>query len=140
MQKQKTIPIEGRTPVTVRELSVRQIREILDHPEKLTDTQYLTELLAMCTDLTLAALDEMYPSELDEIYTGFAEINAAFLDRVRAILASPAAARMIDGLIDQISTRVSAVLSRLGTAIPSLTDTNGSESALPNPSDSGPNT
>ena len=81
MQKTKTIPIGNRS-FTVRELSVRTIWDLVNNSgdETVSGIDRMKDLLKLgCPDLTEETLLEMYPSEIEELWQAFEEVNASFL-------------------------------------------------------------
>lgn len=81
MRKSKTIKIDNRE-ITVKELRVKDIRQILEMPEAQTDdpVELFNRFLPVVTDLKSEALEEMAPSELKIIWETFKEVNADFLE------------------------------------------------------------
>lgn len=90
-QKIKEVRI-GKKVVTVREMSVRQIASLVDmensepgkdeNPDDFSISELATRLdtfLSMATDTSREELLEMYPSEVEEIWNGFREVNSSFL-------------------------------------------------------------
>lgn len=88
MQKIKTVQI-GKQSFTIKELPVAVVWELMNKKETALAGDVvgqLQNLLALaCPELTTAALLEMYPSEIEELWHGFEEVNAAFLGVVRLI-------------------------------------------------------
>jgi hypothetical protein len=88
MQKVKTIPI-GTRSFTLKELPVRVIWELINNSKAEQTTgplDRLQELLHLaCPELTEEVLLDLYPSEIEELWQGFEEVNGAFLGAVRRI-------------------------------------------------------
>lgn len=86
MQKTKTIQIGNRS-FTVRELPVRVIWDLVNNGmEKAGGVDRMKSMLQLgCPDLTEEVLLDMYPSEIEELWQAFEEVNAAFLGIVRRV-------------------------------------------------------
>ena len=85
MQKTKTVEI-GTKSFLVRELSVRTIKELIDNQGQVDGVDKMKELLRLgCPDLTEDALLDMYPSEVEQLWNEFEEVNASFLGIIRKI-------------------------------------------------------
>ena len=92
MQKTKAIQIGNRS-FTLKELPVRVIWDLInnsptaDQAEKPTGMldRFKDLLQLACPELTQEVMLELYPSELEELWRGFEEVNAAFLGIVRRI-------------------------------------------------------
>ena len=87
MQKVKVIQIRDRS-FTLKELPVRAIRSLINNEgeQELSMLDRCQGLLTLaCPELTATALDDLYPSEIMELWEGFEEVNAAFLDAVRLV-------------------------------------------------------
>ncbi len=88
MQKTKTIQIGSRS-FTLKELPVRVIWDLINNSQAQETTGMLDrfqDLLHLaCPELTQEVLLELYPSEIEELWQGFEEVNAAFLGVVRRI-------------------------------------------------------
>jgi len=87
MQKTKTIQI-GQRSFTLKELSVRVVRDLVgsmdDANESMLDS--CQKLLKLgCPELDFEVLLDMYPSEIEELWKGFEEVNASFLGIVRLV-------------------------------------------------------
>ena len=81
MQKTKTVTIDKET-FTVKELSIKTIYGLINNKDtkKVTDKDFFEELLRLsCPELTFEKMLEMYPSEVDEIYQVWKEVNKSFL-------------------------------------------------------------
>ena len=88
-QHTATVPIkidEKKTrEVTVYELSVKTLRELMRWDEKLSLVDLLDTYLPKFVDLTLDEMDDLYPSDLEKVYEKWKEINAPFLKAARAM-------------------------------------------------------
>ncbi len=88
MQKTKNIQIGSRS-FTLKELPVRVIWDLINNSQAKETTGMLDrfqDLLHLaCPELTPEVLLELYPSEIEELWQGFEEVNAAFLGVVRRI-------------------------------------------------------
>ena len=105
MQKTKTIPIGARS-FTLKELPVRAVWKLLNGGQPAADAVKMVdrcgELLRLaCPELTLDALLDLYPSEIEELWHAFEEVNAAFLGVARRI-------GLIDILIDSFKPVLAA--------------------------------
>lgn len=83
MQKTKTLPDIGGRPVTVYEVRVREVLELLSTPDKEL-AEAAQELLPKCISLTQEELLDLYPSEMDEVWAAFEEVNDSFFSKLRA--------------------------------------------------------
>lgn len=86
MQKTKTMQM-GQRSFTVRELPVRVIWDLVNNgTEKTGGVDRMKNMLQLgCPDLTEEVLLDMYPSELEELWQAFEEVNASFLGVVRRV-------------------------------------------------------
>lgn len=91
MQKTKTLPDIGGRPVTVYEVRTRDVLALLNDKGKSLTTA-ATELLPKCVSLSQDELLDLYPSELDEVWAAFEEVNQSFFVKMRAA-----------GVIDQLA-------------------------------------
>ncbi|MDR2550020.1 MAG: hypothetical protein LBD10_07485 [Desulfobulbus sp.] len=114
MQKIKTIQI-GHKSFTLKELPVRTVWELLNNEQAAGtggQADHCKQLLRLaCPELTDEALLDLYPSEIEELWHGFEEVNAAFLGVVRRI-------GLIDILIDSFKPVLAA---EFGKALMTLT-------------------
>jgi hypothetical protein len=78
MRKTKLIKIDD-LEITVKELRVKDIRQIMNSLSDINDIQNAIELLPMVTDLPTEKIEEMAPSELNQVYDAAKEVNAFFL-------------------------------------------------------------
>lgn len=122
MQKIKTIQIGPRS-FTLKELPVRAVWDLVNNEQQATEPINMVdrgrELLRMaCPELTRDVLIDLYPSEVEELWQGFQEVNAAFLGVVRRI-------GMIDILIDSFRP---ALAAEFGKALLTLTGASATSS------------
>lgn len=113
-QKTKTITIRDKT-FTLQELPVKAIWNLMNSKEENKAVNMFDqgrELLSLaCPELTKDALLDLYPSEIRELWAGFEEVNADFLEVARAIGLDKAITEMIRGGL-MSSTRLFASLLR----------------------------
>jgi glycerate kinase len=114
MRLRKTIKIDDKE-YTIFELTVRQVWNLVNTDGAEGDLGSVEALLqASCSELTRDAAMDMAPSELDQIWEAFKEVNAVFLDLAKT-------AGLADVLIESIKNAVttsiaqSASLSNQGT-------------------------
>jgi hypothetical protein len=74
MRKIKIIKLDERE-VTVKELRVKDIKEVFNEKSKKT----LLDHLPMVTDLATSDIEELAPSELSILWDAVKEVNADFL-------------------------------------------------------------
>jgi len=102
MQKTKTIQISNRS-FTLKELPVRVIWELINNNQtkkKVNMLDSFQDLLKLaCPELTAEVLLTLYPSEIEELWQGFEEVNAAFLGVIRRI-----------GLIDILTEEIKPIM------------------------------
>jgi len=79
MRKTKTIKIDDRE-ITVRELRVKDIRNILEKMDSFKGIDDIYSLLPNAIDISVEDIEQYAPSELNIIYQAFREVNAVFLD------------------------------------------------------------
>jgi len=88
MQKIKVIQI-GKQSFTLKELNTRVVWELANNADSVRAGDMVGRvqgLLALaCPELTEDTLIDLYPSEIEELWKGFEEVNAAFLGAVRLI-------------------------------------------------------
>ena len=77
MRKIKTIKIDDKE-IIVKELRVKEIRDMLSKSEKIKGADDIFAMLPACVNVKTAELDEYAPSELQLIYDAFREVNAVF--------------------------------------------------------------
>jgi len=151
MRQTKTFDIEGRNgSIEVKELTVREILELVD-PAKLEGLSlpefiqhFQTVALPKATSLKTEQLLDMTPSEIDQVWTVFKEVNDTFFglssrlplvkglwDNVKPPLFAACGSFVVDWL-----RRVILEPVIMGSAISSTPSTSTSESIsndLPNP-------
>jgi len=88
MQKIKTIAI-GTHSFTLKELPVRTIWDLINNAQAGDSAdvtgRFQSMLSLACPELTKEALLDLYPSEIEELWAGFEEVNSAFLGTIRRI-------------------------------------------------------
>jgi DNA-binding GntR family transcriptional regulator len=134
---ERTITIKDRGPVTVYELSAKQIRQIVDKLESMDEKQ-IQELLAWCSTASLDEIQEMYPSEIRQLYDAWAEVNTDFLHLIRTAMKQPAVKEFLKDFLEQTLKTASATLSNMGMSMPGNTDTASFSSALEDPAEGMP--
>lgn len=115
MQKTKTIHV-GTRSFTVKELPVRKVWGLLNSDDdQVSLLDKCRELLKLgCPELDTEVLLDLYPSEIEELWHGFEEVNAAFL----------AAARLIGldrALIEGARTVVTTSIGQFASSLPPAT-------------------
>ncbi len=115
MQKTKSVKIGDQTFV-VCELKVREIWELVNNQDTEKDTlsQYQDLLSIACPGITENDLLDMYPSEIDELWTAFKEANNSFLETTRRIGLDQALMEAVKEAV-QGSIRRSAALFNMDT-------------------------
>jgi|GEM_PF-3025662 len=118
MQKTKTIQIGSRS-FTLKELPVRVIWELINNDQSKAKDSMLDRcqnlLQLACPELNQEVLLELYPSEIEELWQAFEEVNAAFLGVVRRI-------GLIDIVIDGIKPIMAAEFNTLAQVRRTSTD------------------
>jgi len=88
MRKEKVVKLDERE-IKVRELRVKDIREIIEEAEKCENQVELIEkILPRAVNLSLKDFEEFAPSELKLLWDAFREVNSVFfdlLDRVEVL-------------------------------------------------------
>lgn len=88
MQKIKTVQI-GKRSFTVKELPIRTIWGLLNNEQDAAEVSILDRgqglLKLACPELDIEALLDMYPSEIEELWQAFEEVNSSFLGKVRMV-------------------------------------------------------
>ncbi len=103
MQKTKTIHI-GTRSFTLKELHMRKVWGLLNNDDQVPMLDRCRELLKLgCPELDTETLLDMYPSEIEELWKGFEEVNAAFLGPVRLIGMDRA---LIEAVRDAVTTSI----------------------------------
>ena len=117
MQKVKIVQI-GTKSFTLKELPVRPVWDLMnadrpDQPSRFAE-QFQQLLALSCPELDKETLLDLYPSEIEELWNAFEEVNAAFLGVVRRIGIDAA-------LIDSIAEVVKASIGRFASLLPPAT-------------------
>lgn len=127
MRRKKTIQLEDRK-VTVYELRVRDIRQILSMDEKVEEMDIdtvVSTVLPMVCDLGPGEFDRMGLSSLMSLWDAAREVNAAFFDLARRAGLGEIVEQVLDEMkisIAQSLTDASAALSAGDTPTPQSTD------------------
>ncbi len=106
MRKIKTVKIDDRE-ITIKELRVKDLISILEGDESRDVMGRVSELLPLCSSLSVDDLREMAPSEIAQIYEAFREVNAVFFDAARQMGLS----EVISALKETIRTEFSEALA-----------------------------
>lgn len=115
MQKTKNIPIGSRT-FTVKELPTRVIWNLVNNGDKTEGVDRMKGLLSLgCPELTDEVLLDLYPSEIEELWDAFEEVNAAFLGLVRRVGLDQAIITAVKAAVMD-SMKLSALSSKADTA------------------------
>jgi len=112
MRKTKSIKIDD-LEINVKELRVKDIRQILNSLSDIRGINDAMALLPMATDLPVEKLDEMAPSELNQVWEAAREVNDFFLGMLEK-------SGMITALRSSIQNNLTASfveLSKPGTLI-----------------------
>ena len=97
MRRIKTIQVDGRGEVTVREVSVKAVYQALS-----TDKDRLEQLKALVDDAVTPGFDEIidwWMSEVEQVLAAFLEINSAFFGIARTL--------KVDGLVADLVEKCS---------------------------------
>jgi hypothetical protein len=124
-KRSKQIAINGEN-IAVYELSVKQIRGIIEELDNLTNEKVL-EILSMCSDVTLSQIEDMAPSDLRQLWDAWSEVNADFLHLIRTAMKRPPIQKAVDDFLSAILTDVHAALS--SAAMQAAGNTDGVSSA-----------
>ncbi|MGE4293709.1 MAG: hypothetical protein AB7E32_16040 [Desulfovibrio sp.] len=121
MRKTKTLENIGGKPVTVYEVRPRDILDWIGDEKSIKDIEKGKDLLAQCCTLTVDEIIDLYPSESEQVWQAFEEVNAAFFALLRAT-----------GVLDEIKDLIRIVASefkeqfvkqyRLGMLTQQITD------------------
>lgn len=90
MRKRKTIKID-EAEITVMELRVKDYLETIESMDGKGDlnlstiTPIVKRLLPMACDIDPKAIIDMTPSEIEELFTAFKEVNASFFRMAQAM-------------------------------------------------------
>ena len=106
MRKQKTVKIDDKE-IAIKELRVKDFVEILEGVSADTSIAALRgqieKLLPLATDLTVESMMEMSPSELQQIYDGFREVNSVFFEGAGALGMGSLLAELKNSLLKDFS-------------------------------------
>jgi hypothetical protein len=130
-KRSKKTTINGHV-VTVYELSVRQIRNIIEELDSL-DNERVLEILSMCSDVTVEQIEDMAPSDIRQLWDVWAEVNADFLHLIRAAMRRPPIQKAVDDFLSAILTDVFAALPSGATAVAGSMDGDFSNDASSSP-------
>lgn len=110
MRKTKTIKIDDRE-ITVKELRVKDIIALAGDVggESGNTLEVVQKMLPLCVDIDKDALLDFAPSELRQLYVAFQEVNADFLEIVKALGLDKAK----DAIVEAIQTTLSSSLADL---------------------------
>lgn len=104
MQRTKTIKIDDTRSFTIKELPNSIIWDLINNKQTSAAGSMFDrcqDLLNLaCPELTLEALLTLYPSETEELWHAFEEVNASFLGPVRRV-----------GLIDIVIDGIKPILA-----------------------------
>lgn len=139
-RKRKTIKIDDRE-ITVLELTVQDILDFIEDenvtgdddlkkpPDELSPKpvggspkDLIDELLPKATDIKLAALKKMAPSEIKEIWDAFKEVNAVFFEAAQNVGLGGLLNKFKAALLEDFGGLLVGLL-REDTPTPSDTDT-----------------
>lgn len=110
MQKTKTLQV-GQRSFTLKELNARQVWQLLNNESEQPMLERCQSLLKLgCPELNADALLDLYPSEIEELWRGFEEVNAAFLGMVRL-------AGIDQALIEAVKTAVSSSIGQFAGSL-----------------------
>lgn len=114
MQRTKTIQI-GQRSFTLKELHTRQVWGLINNESQQPMMERCQDLLKLgCPELDKEALMDLYPSEIEELWKGFEEVNAAFLGMVRLV-------GMDRALIEAVKMAVSSSIGQFAASLPPAT-------------------
>jgi len=110
MQKVKVIeigPESHRKSFTLKELNTRVVWDLLNNEQGKGSALFVDRFRHLmglaCPELTQEVLLDLYPSEIEELWQGFEEVNAAFLGWVRRIGLDRA---LIDAVAEVVKTSI----------------------------------
>ena len=109
MRKTKSIKIDD-IEITVKELRVKDIRQIMNSLSDINDIQNAIELLPMVTDLPAEKIEEMAPSELSQVWDAAKEVNAFFLSMMEK-------SGVVTALKNSIQTHLTASFAELSKPV-----------------------
>jgi len=104
MRKTKTIKIDDKE-ILIKELRVKDVLELMETSEgqEKSWTDLIKEFLPRVTNLTIDELTAMAPSEIQQIYDAFKEVNAAFFEMARAVGMDAALTELKTGIQKQLA-------------------------------------
>ncbi|WP_310601438.1 hypothetical protein [Desulfobulbus sp.] len=115
MQKIKTIQI-GQKSFTLKELPMHVVRQLVNRENTGSILDRGQELLQLsCPELTVDSLLELYPSEVEELWHGFEEVNASFLGFARLVGLDRA-------MIDLVHKVVRTSIGQFASSLPAVMD------------------
>jgi len=115
MRQRKTVKIDDRE-ITVKELTVQEILNILNDAEdaggdQIQDLKNLVEKhLMKATDATLSDFKSMAPSEIQQVFDAFKEVNAVFFATAQRLGLGTFLEQLKAALIKDLSTLAAASL------------------------------
>lgn len=118
MRKTKQIKIDDME-ITVKELRVKDIRQIINQMSEVKEMDQAMELLPLLTDLPAEKIDDLAPSELHHIWGAAREVNDFFLSLMEKTGLVPA----LKAAIQSNLTEAFADLSKGDTPAALTTDT-----------------
>lgn len=117
MQKTKVVQVGDRAFV-VKELPVRAVWGLLNNEggqESGDMLERVQSLLALaCPELDKKTLLDLYPSEIEELWQGFEEVNASFLAMVRLVGIDQA-------LVTAIKEVITTSIGQFAASLPAVT-------------------
>lgn len=99
MRLSKTITIDDDR-ITVYEVIVEDLLSVIDSSEADVRNR-MDELLPKCTDLPMARMKKLAPSEIKKVWDAFREVNAVFFSALEAM-------GMLDRILGEIKKAVMA--------------------------------
>jgi hypothetical protein len=112
------IKIDG-LEITVKELRVKDIRQIVGRISDVSELDQAMELLPLLTDLPPEKIDDLAPSELNDIWEAAREVNAFFL----SLMEKTGLTSALKNALRNNLTEAFAGLSKEGIPSVSTTDT-----------------
>ena len=115
-----TVELDDGFSVTVHELTVKQIIEILNDKalgesgelEMKSIQGFVSRHLEKATDLKFDKIVEMAPSELKLVYDKFAEVNATFFATARAVGLDQLLTELKNALVEDFGKLLAGSLNR----------------------------
>ena len=126
MRLEKTVKIEGiESSVNIYELRVKDIRQIIDIFEeaKLGIWEMIEEILPKCSSLTVDQINDLTPSQIQNLWKEFRVLNGPFFD----LLEKMGVAKQVRESILRDLTESFSGLSKEATLMSGATDTPSSE-------------